>query len=222
MQSTSALSELFPTPAAKTATNDASELGQDDFMELMVAQLENQDPTKPMDNFEFLSQIAQFGTVNGIQGLQDSFSEMTTRMQASQVVGAAALVGSKVLTETNIGMLDGENALEATVSVPGDSAGVQLYVQDMSGRLLHTRELGSRPSGEYKVQWDGADGDGNLLPPGAYRVSAEALIGGQTRALSVHTHALVESVNVDPSTQGVQLNLAGGEQVSLSSVKAFL
>lgn len=222
MQATTGISELFPTQKPAAPTNDASELGQDDFMELMVAQLENQDPTKPMDNFEFLSQIAQFGTVNGIQGLQDSFSDLSTRMQSSQVVGAAALVGTKVLTETNLGQLPEEGMLEATVNVPASSSAVQLYVQDMSGRLLQTRDLGPRAAGDFKVQWDGLDADGNQMPPGTYRVSAEAAVGGQTQALTVHTHALVESVNVDASGRDVQLNLAGGDQVSLSSVKAFL
>ena len=66
METVSSISELFPSNNAATSKGN-NDLGQEDFMALMVAQLENQDPSKPMDNFEFLGQIAQFGMVNGIQ-----------------------------------------------------------------------------------------------------------------------------------------------------------
>lgn len=222
MDSTVSFSELFPTrPSEQPAARSSGELGQEDFMELMVAQLENQDPTKPMDNFEFLSQIAQFGTVDGIQGLQSGFSELASIMSSNQTLQAAGLVGRKVVTESNIGTLTQDQSLDATVSVPANSQGVQLYVQDMAGRLVHARSLGPASPGDLKVQWDGLDEAGNRLPDGQYRVSAEALVAGQPQAVSVYAHSLVDSVTINQSGSGVTLNLAGGDQVGLSSVKRF-
>ncbi len=223
MEATASLSELFPsTSTAAASAQTSGELGQEDFMELMVAQLENQDPTKPMDNFEFLSQIAQFGTVDGIQGLQSGFADLSSILYANQTLQAAGLVGHKVVTESNLGMLKVDETLDATIDVPQSSANVTLYVQDMSGRLVHSRELGAAAEGDMKVQWDGTDNQGNVAPPGQYRVSAEAIISGQPQATSVYAHSLVESVTVDRTGGGVALNLSGGDQVSLSAVKSIL
>lgn len=223
MEATASLSELFPsTSNAAASAKKSGELGQEDFMELMVAQLENQDPTKPMDNFEFLSQIAQFGTVDGIQGLQTGFSDLSSILYANQTLQAAGLVGHKVVTESNLGILKAEQTLDATIDVPQSTSSLTLYVQDMSGRLVHSRELGAAAAGDITVQWDGTDDQGNLAPPGQYRVSAESVISGQPQANSVYAHSLVESVTVDRTGGGVALNLAGGDQVGLSAVKSIL
>ena len=223
METTTSISELFPsTSNVAAAGNKQGELGQEDFMRLMVAQLENQDPTKPMDNFEFLSQIAQFGTVDGIQGLQSGFNDLSSVLYANQALEAAGLIGNKVVTDSNLGAWTEGETLDATIDLPKPAYEVTLYVQDMAGRVVHSSPLGAAAAGELKVQWDGMDDDGNQLLPGQYRVSAEAVIGGQNQALSVYTHSLVESVTVDRSGGGVTLNLAGGDKMALSAVERFL
>lgn len=222
MQATS-LSELFPStaPGATNAPSNPAELGQEDFLELMVAQLENQDPTSPMDNFEFLSQIAQFGTVEGIQSLQSGFAELSAVLYSNQTLQAASLVGRSVVTESNLGTLGAESPLEATLDFPGDATGAVLYVQDMAGRLVHTRPLGAVEAGELTVSWDGTGENGERLPPGEYRVSAEVLNAEGAAAVPVYGHAQVESVSVGQSSGAVTLNLASGDTVPLSSVKRF-
>lgn len=218
MDAVPSLTELFPTPQSTTrGTNSPDELGQDDFMTLMVAQLENQDPTKPMDNFEFLSQIAQFGTVNGIQDLQSGLSDLSGALLSNQALQAADLVGREVVTGSNIGALGKEGELNAEIDLPQTAAGVTLYIQDAGGRLVGTQALGPA-SGTLNVQWDGNDGNGDRMPPGVYRLSAEAEIAGQNQAVSVYAHQRVESVTVDPSGFGTKINLAGGNQVSMAEI----
>lgn len=223
MDATPSISELFPTPPANSATGRApDDLGQEDFLELMVAQLENQDPTKPMDNFEFLSQIAQFGTVEGIQNIEQGFADLTNVMYASQSLQAASLVGNKVVTESNLGQLPAEGTLDATINLSSNTSQVQVYVQDTTGRLVHTQNLGAAAAGDLNYTWDGLLEGGGMAPAGQYRVSAEAIVGGEPQGLSVHTHSLVESVTIDQGSAGVQLNLAGGNTISLGEVKSFL
>ncbi len=222
MDAAPSISELFPNTAATNKAKSQGELGQEDFMRLMVAQLQNQDPTKPMDNFEFLSQIAQFGTVDGIQGLQQSFSDLASLMNSNQTLQAAGLVGHKVVTQSNLGLLEQDQTLDATVDLPQGSPAVYLYIQDISGRLVHTRTLGAAAAGEIDVQWDGTMDNGDSAPPGQYRVSAEAVIEGQTQGVSTYVHSMVQSVTIDPTGAGVKLNLAGGDQVSLGQVKSIL
>ena len=85
----------------KTEPKDKS-LGQDEFLELMMTQLQNQDPLNPAESGEFLSQIAQFGTVNGITELQQSFSTLASSLQSNQALQASTMVGRSVLVENNI------------------------------------------------------------------------------------------------------------------------
>ena len=223
MEATASLSELFPSTAqVKTTNNNADQLGHEDFMTLMVAQLENQDPTKPMDNMQFLAQIAQFGTVSGIQELQNSFGSLSSALYANQAVQAASLVGRQVVSDSNVGTLTADGAIEATVDLPQSASNVTLYVQNAAGQLVYSSELGAAAGGDFKVVWDGTDNNGNPLSPGQYRISAEAIMGGQNQAASVYTHNQVESVTIDHATGGVVLNLTGGSQVGTSGVKSFL
>jgi flagellar basal-body rod modification protein FlgD len=217
------LAELFPSTApSTTATNNTSELGQDDFMELMIAQLENQDPTNPQDNTEFLAQIAQFSTVSGVQDLVDGFGSLSSVLYANQALEAAGLVGRQVVTDSNLGLLKSDQALDATLDIPANATGVTLYIQDASGSLVHTQALGPALQGDLKIQWDGMNAEGQALPEGQYRISAEAIMGGQNSAISVYTHNQVDSVTVDGSGTGILLNLDGGAQVGMSGVKSFL
>lgn len=223
MESVVSLAELFPSTAPATSgANKSNELGQEDFLKLMVAQLENQDPTNPQDNAEFLGQIAQFSTVSGVQDLVEGFDSLSSVLYANQALEAAGLVGNKVVTESNLGLLKEGETLDATIDLPANASGVTLYIQDMSGRLVHTQALGPALQGDLNIHWDGTDAEGTPLPDGQYRISAEAVMAGQNYALPVYTHNIVESVTVDSSGTGVLLNLDGGAQVSISGVRSFL
>ena len=223
MQAVPSISELFPT-APSASTKAPGELGQEDFMRLMVAQMENQDPTKPMDNFEFLSQIAQFGTVDGIQGIEKGVEGLGSAIMSGQALQAVDLVGHKVMTGSNLGQLSAAEGatLDATINLPQTAAEVTLYIQDLSGRLVYSQPMGPAVAGNLGVQWNGLDDSGSSVPPGQYRVSAEGLIGGQAQALSVNTHAQVLSVTLDGAGGAPILSLSSGEKVSLAEVKSFL
>jgi len=222
MNATQSISELFPAPAAPaSAPSNPAELGQEDFLELMVAQLENQDPTSPLDNFEFLSQIAQFSTVDGIQGLQGGFAELSAILTSNQTLQAASLVGRNVVTDSNLGTLGADTPLQATVDFPGSAASATLFIQDQAGRLVHSRPLGAVQGGELNVTWDGTAEGGERLPPGQYRVSAEIAGSDGPQAVPVLAHTQVESVSVGRADGSVTLNLASGETAALSSINRF-
>lgn len=233
MESLASLNELFPrsTPLGNEKANSVDEMGSEDFLTLMVAQLENQDPTKPMDNMQFMGQLAQFGTVSGIQELNEGFAGLSGALNGGQALQAASLVGRQVVTDTNVGNLvptinsRGEEALglDATVDFGGSStAGGTFYVQDLAGRLLYSAPLPPSTGGQLPVRWDGRDAQGQLLAPGSYRVSAEALVGGQSTAVSVYAHQRVDSVAIDQSQGAVTLKLGNGSDVPLDQVKQFL
>jgi hypothetical protein len=116
-------------------------MGSEDFLTLMVAQLENQDPTKPLDNMQFMGQLAQFGTVSGIQELNEAFGGLSAALGSNQALQAASLVGRDVVTVRmsvscrSTRRADGEAvlALDATVAFDSATSAGSFYVQDMAG-----------------------------------------------------------------------------------------
>ena len=231
MSTVTPLNEIFPAreSAPQRGPSSVEDLGSEDFLALMVAQMENQDPTKPMDNMQFIAQLAQFGSVSGIQELNQSFAELASSLGSQQALQASALVGRQVVTSTNVGELrtdaeanDGNSRyLDVTVDF-GDSAnGGSLFVQDLSGRLVYTKQLPA-VSGHLPVRWDGRDSAGNLLPTGSYRVSAEGLINGVSQTVPVYAHHEVKSIGIEGSTGQVSLRLANGEDLPIHKVEQFL
>ncbi len=106
---------LSNASGAKTKEND--ELGQAEFLELMTAQLRFQDPLEPMENGDFLGQIAQFGTVSGINELNTTFNSLNSSFQSNQALQASTLVGRKVLVPSEIGYLGATGGLSGSVEL---------------------------------------------------------------------------------------------------------
>lgn len=223
---TTSITDYLPSNVATTNTTPVTrgdnDLGQDDFLELMIAQLQNQDPTNPSDSAEFLSQIAQFSMVEGVSDLNTQFSDFTSLFDSSQTMDAINLVGRSVMTGTNVGYLeaDGVDAPEmnATVDLPVASSSTTVYIQDEFGVLVNQIEMGPTDAGYQPVSWDGTDFNGDPLDSGRYRLSAEAFIDGQIQSVSLYTHNQVESVLINNTTGDYELSLADGSSAELSEV----
>ena len=98
-------------------------LGQADFLRLMTEQLQHQDPLNPMQNSEFLGQLAQFSTVQGIQGLQSSLDGLGTSLATDQMLRGASLVGRTVLVPSAKMALEGEGSVKGVVAAPDAGLG---------------------------------------------------------------------------------------------------
>ncbi len=207
-----------PAAVAGQASKQTDSLGQQDFLELLVAQMENQDPTKPMDNFQFLSQIAQFGMVDGIQGLQTSFGSVADSFKQSQLLQASSLLDRDVLAESNIGTFTPTDNIRGIVNVTDPTSQVTVEVRSSNGVLVDSFQLGSSNGGELAYEWDGRGRNGESLPYGQYFVHAKGLSNGEPISLSVDTLNRVESITIDEQAL-VSLTLTSGETVDLAAVK---
>lgn len=196
-------------------------LGQDDFLKLMITQLRNQDPMKPMQNGEFLGQIAQFGTVSGIQDLQKSFADFSGSIVSNQALQAAGLVGRTVRVESMAGHLPAGGALEGALQVPSSSSDVTVSIYDASGQLVRRLSLGPQPAGEAVFRWDGLRDDGTFAAPGVYALRAEAAYGDAQEALATTVNARVDSVTLGAGG-GMSLALAGLGSADFSSVRQIM
>ena len=205
---------------AKTAVkNEKSELGQDEFLKLMVAQLKNQDPFKPLENGDFISQMAQFSSVSGLEKLQTSFDSLATSMQSSQALQASTLVGRDVVVPTENFRFDGQNNINGFVRLPFNSQNTTLRFSNAAGELVREVNIGPQSAGDLMFNWDGTNGSNEVLPAGNYTITAEASDKETITALSTYLFAKVDSVTLDQKSRGVTLNLKDQASISLAEVE---
>ena len=199
-----------------------SELGQDDFLKLMLTQLKHQDPLNPMESGEFLSQMAQFGTVNGITQLQSSFSTLASSLQSSQALQASTMVGNTVLVPGNQSELVSGGELTGAVELDQSTSQLLVNIVDATGQPIRQINLGTQTAGLTKFTWDGLDSSGEPAPSGVYTISATSLQNNESVAQSVLINAKVNSVTLSKAGGEPLLNLNGIGPVSLSQVREIM
>ena len=203
--------------AGKAGADKRSEsLGQADFLRLMTEQMKNQDPLNPLKGNEFLGQLAQFSTVQGIENMQQAMTAMASVMENDQSLRAASLVGRDALVEVDkVTLAEGAGANGEVVATRAGP--VQLEVVGAGGQVVRRIGLEAAGSGPVQFAWDGKDGDGNALPAGTYSFRAASASGDASEALGVRMAARIDSVSIEPT--GLVLNLAGLGSMPLSSVR---
>ncbi len=197
----------------------AEETKQDQFMQLLIAQLKNQDPLEPQENGEFLSQLAQFDTATGIKDLQESFSSFTSTMQSSSALQASSLVGRSVLAPGGIAQLDSGTPVVGQIDLGSSTTNLTLEISDAAGQLVKTIPMGTQAAGVVNFNWDGTDNNGTPLASGGYKIKATAAVGNDQIAQEVLVSARVDSVTIGQGGQGMKLNLAGLGSIDFSAVK---
>jgi flagellar basal-body rod modification protein FlgD len=215
------IQDILGAPPTKAATGSKKELGQEDFMKLLVAQMKNQDPGNPADNGEFLSQIAQFSMVDGIDKLGTSFKGISNNFYAAQAMQAAELVGRDVLTETSSVHWEQGQDVQGVVAVPEFAEGLNIQVRDIYGALVKTIDHGDLRNGDMNFMWDGTNEDGAVVEPGEYTIAATALVDGAQQAVAVQTYSRVESITVDRGSSSVALHLQNRQNINFSQVNQY-
>jgi flagellar basal-body rod modification protein FlgD len=207
------------TPA--TDPNSAT-MTQSQFLQLMVAQLQAQDPTNPVDNSQFVSQMAQFSTLSATQDVSNTVtalsSQLSDSMSTSQVLSSANLVGRQVLvpaTTTTLGTDPISGA--ANLTTAGD---VTIKITDpASGSVIRSIDLGSQQPGLAKFTWDGKDDAGNPVAAGNYTISATST---GTDSLTTYVSGAVTGVGYGGTDVGTYLQVAGVGGVPLTQVAQIL
>ncbi|NJN50889.1 MAG: flagellar hook assembly protein FlgD [Gammaproteobacteria bacterium] len=201
---------------AAVRAENSQELGKNQFLELMITQLKHQDPLNPAQNEDFIAQLAQFSSLEGIENLNKSVDSMATAMRATVTMEAAALVGRSVLVPTDRTFMQGAN-LVGSVNVTESTSNLVVEVSSPSGELIRRIDVGPAAVGANRFLWDGLDASGEAQSPGVYRIRAYAAQGESTSEFSVDLPELVASVSLEAT--GIQLNLAGGSTVPVTEVK---
>jgi flagellar basal-body rod modification protein FlgD len=219
MSTVNGVSSALDQYQIKSDTTANKELGKNEFLNLLVAQLNNQNPLEPQSNGEFIAQLAQFSQVEGIEKLNTSMGSLLSGYQSSQALQASSLVGSKVIIPTDKAVVDTSESFKASLVLPTSSSNVYVNVYNNAGTAVSRINMGEQAAGNVSFIWDGKDASGNLLPPGTYKFEAQATYEGETKGLHTMLPANVDSVVLGGSE--LMLNLAGLGSVPLSQVQVI-
>lgn len=225
VQTDSAWASAVPTGIKTTAaaanealtSNAKSGMGQKDFLTLFTTQLKNQDPLDPVKNEAFVAQLAQFSQLEATTNMSSTLTDFVTSMSNNQITTSANLLGKKVSVPDGPAQLSDGQPIQGIVSLPTGAQGVQFQVFDDKGGLVNTQILGGQVAGDMTWTWDGVNDAGNVLPDGAYRFVATAVVQGKTSTPKVSTMATVIGIS-QQADKSMLLQIQGGKSVKLADV----
>ncbi|HUV99998.1 MAG TPA: flagellar hook assembly protein FlgD [Gallionella sp.] len=220
--SAAALFASLNANAAPAAAAGSVAATQNQFLQLLVTQMKNQDPLNPMDNAQVTSQMAQLSTVTGInnlnatlQALSNSLTSNTNQsLQASGMIGHGALVAGN-----NISLASGGTAIGG-FQLPQSVDNAQVSVYDSTGNLVNTINLGAKPAGVVDWGWNGTDSTGAAAPAGNYTFAVNATQGGNSVVATPLQYGVINSVTQD--AQGVTLGVGPLNGIAMSNIVQIL
>jgi flagellar basal-body rod modification protein FlgD len=209
---------LSLTGSTVTSTPTGSTMTQSDFLQLLTTQLQDQDPTQPMDNSQMAAELAQFATLSTDQDIDTNVqtlnSNLTSGMQTSQVLSASNLVGKQVLVpSTTLDYSGSAVSGGVNVTTAGDTI---VTIKDSNGNTVNSIDLGTQPVGLAQFSWNGTDSNGNTVANGTYSISANS--GGSSTQLTTYASGSVTGVGYGGASTGTYLQVAGVGGVPLSQV----
>ena len=146
----------------------------DAFLQLLVTQLQYQDPLSPMDDKEFVAELAQFSSVEQLTEINSGIDKLSTQGKEQEMLGAVNFIGKTIEASGNAVSLTDGDATAVTFTLPEDASTCLVNVLDSTGNIVRTVDLGASKAGSVDFTWDGKDYDGNTLDDGQYQVSVTA------------------------------------------------
>jgi flagellar basal-body rod modification protein FlgD len=208
-------------PAAASTRKSASTLGVADFLKLMTTQLKNQDPFKPLDGTEMVAQLAQFGTVSGVQQMNTTLGALSDSLRSSQALSGASMVGHEIIAPASAATYNGQQPLVVAVQVPAGTSSVTATITDSSGQVVRHISVPAG-SGQQGFAWDGSTDAGSHAVAGSYAIAAIANVGGAGVSLGTAVAARVTSVSLDATGTGLTLNTPELGAVALGKVQQII
>lgn len=175
-----AQSSQAQSPSQAAQDDQQLQMGKEDFLQLLVAQLKSQDPMNPLKGQEFAAQLAQFSSLEQLLNINETLGNQSTsngrlanRINSSM---ATNLLGKEVqATGNSIQWLGEADEVPLSFELTDPASDVTITIRDATGEPVFKQEMGSLSAGLHDFAWDGADGNGNEVPRGNYTFSVEAV-----------------------------------------------
>jgi flagellar basal-body rod modification protein FlgD len=192
-------------------------MGKDDFLSLLVTQLQYQDPLEPMDATQFTTQLAQFSELEQMQNVNGQLGYLQLYMASLNNAQAVNFIGKEVVALGNAVYLDEEEEqLNLHYELEDESTHVLVSICDENGQLVRVLGVGAQDSGEHTLTWDGRDDSGSRLTPGTYTFSVTAQdADGNEIAARTYRSGTVTGVTFEDQ---ITYLLLGDEKVAIGEV----
>lgn len=205
-----------PDYTKTTAVEDKTALGKDDFMTLLLVELQHQDPTEPMDSEKILTQTSQLATLEASENTNKALEDLALAMGSSQQFSTISAIGKTADIGSNAIVLDEGSDTTFEIYFPDDIENGSVEILDTNGNIIKTLDVGTNPKGVYQFTWDGTDKSGNIVDSGIYYSTASYKNpNGDSLTTRVGAYP-IESVKFDA---GETYFKVGSNYVALSDVK---
>jgi flagellar basal-body rod modification protein FlgD len=204
-------------PAKKMRTVGNSKLDKDAFFKLMIAQMKNQDPTNPLKSHEMAAQLANFSSLEQMQNMNSTLTEMKAAQKPSENYQALNLIGKAVSGDSSkVTRSVGDKDHEFRFNLPMDTTEAKIKVFNADGEVVRNYDLKALKKGENKFSWNGEDERGQSLPAGEYKFSIEAKAGEKKVAVKTDFDGVISGINY--TNEGPVL-LVGNQTIKMRDVR---
>lgn len=205
--------------AANTNLDGNAKLADDfdTFLDLLVTQLQNQDPMEPLKAQEFTNQLVQFSGVEQSLATNDKLDKLIDLQTGNRASTAVAYIGRQVEAESDQVRLDDTGARFA-YDLEDNAESAIAQIEDEAGNVVRTIDVDTT-AGRHEVVWDGTDDNGNAVADGIYTVNVLAL-DGDNQSVNATTTTFGAVTGVEVKDDGLVLNI-GEIEVGLDSIKAI-
>jgi flagellar basal-body rod modification protein FlgD len=206
------------SPAGGTSAADQTQ----NFLKLLIAQIQNQDPMAPMDASTMTAQMSQLNMVTSMSNMNTSMTAMLNQMQSVNFMNQASLIGHSPAVAGNSINFDGTNQVILGANAANPLSSAVATITDASGNVINSTSLGTLDVGMKNFAWDGRDSSGNTVAAGIYNISIK---GTNTTGVAESPTAYVASpvVAVSKGTDGYSLlTLIDGRQVNASKIQQWI
>jgi flagellar basal-body rod modification protein FlgD len=162
------------TPPSTLTPTGSSALGQDQFMQLLLAQLANQDPTQPVDNQQFIAQLAQFSSLQDQEATNTKLDSLLSAAMTSNQTASAGFIGKEITYNQSQVVIGASGGADVKAQLAQASPSVTAVVKDANGAVVRTLPATAEPSGAITLHWDGTTDAGTAAPAGTYSVTVSA------------------------------------------------
>lgn len=205
--------------SSTSSTDPNATLGKDAFMQLLLTEMQYQDPTQPMDTGQILQQTSELATLESADNTNNTLTSLATTLQNSQQFSAASLIGKVVDTGDNTVQGNGDGTSTTfPIYFPSAMSSGTANITDANGNAVASIGIGANASGTFNLTWDGKDSAGNIMPQGSYSVNASYTdTNGATQSTKVGVYP-VDSIQYNGTQTLVGV---GPNYVPLSSIKTI-
>ena len=190
---------------------------QNQFLTMLVTQMNNQDPLNPMDNSQLTSQLAQISTVSGLQTMNGTLTQLLQQTSASRAMDSANLIGKTVMVPGSAVSVSGGVPGQIGVDIPSTADSVTVQVLDASGNVVRTIDMKGQTAGVKDIAWDGRNDQGNAVADGDYSFKVAATANGKDVKPVSLVYGKVQAISGDSS--GVLVDIGNGQTASVDDVR---